>query len=141
MTAGAARRQAGFGLLDVIATLAIMAIMIGIAAPNVARVIESVRAKAEMDELERSIARLKHQAFVDQRALSLPTAFGDAAAAPFVNAYVDQGWSFSGGPVVFFPTGMCSEGEIVATSPREQIRRFSIKAPECSPIDSTTRRR
>lgn len=122
------RRQGGFTLIEISVALLIGALVLGIAAPALSRLLDRVRFNARLHQLEDGIAALPRVAYATGTEGSL-----SALAERYLD--VPAGWSIAGGDTIFIRrNGLCAGGEVnVIAGPSE--RRLELLAPFCTVKD------
>jgi len=124
------RSQTGFSLIEALAAIAIMAIIVAIAVPNMARSLDSISFNAKSKRYLRTIESLRISAFFDQRHIIFPQEEELTEPIPVIDEGM-EGWTLSGEPLVFLKTGVCLGGEITLHAPSGRSATYVFAEPDC----------
>ena len=108
----------GFTLIEVMVVLLIVGLMASVLSPSMARVANSIQAKAEFLEVKRKIQSLS----------SIAMQRGEVVYVTGLE--LQEGWLASG-DVVYQPNGVCLGGNILISYKDVEFRRQKLTPPFC----------
>jgi len=132
-----ADRSGGFTLLEVLVTLALMALAASLVVPGLSAGLNSAGRHAARLTLEGRVLELRRTAMNENQAYSLGLASrADVAAGALEGGLqLPPGWTYTAEPgITFYPDGTCSAG--VVTLAGEAGRAggsYVISPPQCRP--------
>ncbi len=123
----------GFTLVEALASMAILALIVTVSAPNLASGLGAIAFAAKSNAYVEEIERLRIRSFIDGRKIVFPE--DDDRADFSVPAPIDdegmEGWTIAGDPLVFLETGVCLGGRITLAAPSGRARSWAFDAPDC----------
>lgn len=139
--AWARRRRAktpdGFTLLEVLVTLALLALAASVVLPGLSSGLNSAGRHAARLTLEGRVLELRRQAMNEGQPYSLGVASSAAIAPGSLQADLElpPGWTYSVEPAIaFYPDGTCSAGVITLTGEAGRGGgSYTIGPPQCRP--------
>ncbi len=126
-------RDAGFTLIEMVAVMALVAMMSGIAMPAMQRWFDSISARAQLSEVSIQFQRLAARAALLSQTVVLSKhswrekmSDGEAALA------LPEGWAItSEAAVTFFHSGVCDGGSIDLLGPKQRRVQLQIARVTC----------
>lgn len=126
-------QNAGFTLIEMVAVMALVAMMSGIAVPAMQRWFDSISARAQLSEVSIQFQRLAARAALLSQTVVLSKhswrekmSDGEAALA------LPEGWAItSEAAVTFFHSGVCDGGSIDLLGPKQRRVQLQIARVTC----------
>lgn len=127
-------RQAGYSLIEIMVTLAILAAVVAIAVPGAISMVSRYQGLAERRLAEDAISSCRMAAVVSGRAITLPA--GQAIAGADQEAGTCQspppGWTLRpGSQISFSPAAVCRGGIVDVRSPAQTSYRYEVRDADC----------
>lgn len=127
------RATAGFTLIEMLAVMALVSLMAGVALPAMQRWFDSISERAQLSEISVQFQRLAARAALLSQTVALnkdswqaKMSDGEAALA------LPQGWMVaSTESVMFFHSGVCDGGEVDLVGPQERMVQLRIARVSC----------
>jgi Tfp pilus assembly protein FimT len=121
---GGVRAAGGFTLIEATVSLALLALLVGVVAPNMARWYAGVALRVSMGEVHQAVAALQSQAVFGARDIALLDALTPQGLA---TKQMPSGWTLSGAAqaspsATFLRNGACTPGEAWIEKGSERLR-------------------
>jgi|GEM_PF-3647850 len=119
----------GYTLLEILVSMAIMAMLLGVVGAQLFTAIASARFDATAEDIVDRISMLRARAYLDGRPVTLGH---EQAGATLVTLDVPSAWELDVSPITISATGACTAGTVRIASPEGRERTYRINAPDCS---------
>jgi len=130
------RDQHGFTLLEMLAVLAILAVILGSVAPSLSRAVSSVDFATKIDRISRAIPALRTKALLERRRFVFPANIDGVDPYKDLETPMPDGWSIEGRSIVFMETGVCLGGTLRIVSPDGRSRELTFTPPDCKLLNN-----
>lgn len=132
-----ARASSGFTLLEVLVTLALLALAASVVLPGLSSGLNSAGRHAARLALEGRVLELRRQAIDQGQSYMLGAASPADVAAGVLEGTLDlpPGWTYSAQPgIIFYPDGTCSAGMVTLAGEAGRAGgSYAIAPPQCRP--------
>lgn len=126
-------RSAGFTLIEMMAVLALAALMAGVAIPAMQRWFDSVSERAQLSEVSIQFQRLASRAALLSQTVRLNKAsWQDKLGDGEIMLALPEGWSIANEKeVIFYHSGVCAGGIVDLKGPHDRNVQLQIATVSC----------
>ena len=116
--------------------IVVLGMLVGIAAPRMDTLYQSVRFYFELSQVRTEIAGLSSRAYLEGRPLRLegwPPADGQRVTSDVVRLTLPEGWRvLTDQPILYREDGVCFGGAVVIRAGLQEVR-YRLEPPRCKP--------
>ena len=128
-----AAEQTGYSLIEMLAVLAVMSLAVGVALPNVSKMLDSIEFNTKAERLARGVAALRVRAFLEERRIEFPADLENEDGEVEILAQSDaDGWRIIAEPITFLESGTCLGGDLIVVAPTGRSAVYALEAPSCT---------
>lgn len=141
MNTASGNRNAGFSLLEVMVTLAIIGIIVTMATVSLSSSLESARFSSISKAAADQVRTLRARALLRGQNATIITNTAAKPSAAIVNVWqlsLPQNWRTEGAAIDITASGMCLGGQITIISPKGRRAMYAFAPPYCLPVRLTT---
>jgi prepilin-type N-terminal cleavage/methylation domain-containing protein len=121
---------AGFTLLEVLMVLALIALIAGVAAPNLKAFFHRLTNNFDQENFLKTLKTLPQQAYTHQTPLTIKSESD-------LKSIVPDGWNLTvDKPIHYRLDGFCTGGTITLTSPNDLTYAYTLETPHCQPKET-----
>lgn len=126
-------RSAGFTLIEMMAVLALAALMAGVAIPAMQRWFDSVSERAQLAEVSIQFQRLASRAALLSQTVRLnKSSWQNKLGDGETTLALPEGWSLlNEKDLIFYHSGICAGGTVDLAGPHERNVQLQIAAVSC----------
>lgn len=126
-------RNAGFTLIEMMAVLALAALMAGVAIPAMQRWFDSVSERAQLAEVSIQFQRLASRAALLSQTVRLnKSSWQNKLGDGETTLALPEGWSLlNEKEIIFYHSGICAGGTVDLAGPHERNVQLQIAAVSC----------
>lgn len=122
--------EAGYSLIEIIVSLAILALTATVAFPGAVAMVERYEREARFRTIIQDVESLRAQAIAGGERIVLDS---EGSSKPETIVTVPPGWRiYTDGALIFSPAAVCSGQGIVIVSDLEQRRYYSLDPAGCA---------
>lgn len=123
----------GFTLIEMVAVMALVSLMAGIALPAMQRWFDSISNRAQLSEISIQFQRLASRAtLLSQTVILNKDSWRDKMNDGELMLALPDGWSVtSKTPIIFFHSGVCAGGDVNLQGPQNRNVQLHITSTTC----------
>jgi prepilin-type N-terminal cleavage/methylation domain-containing protein len=127
------QKKSGFTLIEMVAVMALVSLMAGIAIPAMQRWFDSISNRAQLSEVSIQFQRLASRAaLLSQTVVLNKDSWRAKLSDGEVMLALPEGWSvISTAPVTFFYSGVCTGGYVDLLGPQQRKVQLQIAPVSC----------
>jgi len=132
-----ARENAGYSLMEVLVTLAIISIVVSLSTASLSSSLQSARFSSQSKAAAAEVRSFRAKALLLGQNAIIATETSAPPETTILNVWhlsLPEGWRTEGEAIAMTPSGMCLGGEILIISPQGRRALYRFTAPECRPV-------
>jgi len=129
--------NAGFSLMEVMVTLAIISIVVSLATASLSNSLQSARFASLSKAAAAEIRNYRAKALLLGQSGAVVTDTSEPPSPAIQNIWrlsLPKGWKTQGEAINMTPSGMCLGGEILMISPHGRQALYRYEPPQCIPV-------